>query len=38
LFIQWNTGKIKKEIRNLVGWIEKGEWDEKGRSASGAKD
>ena len=31
LFIQWNTGKIKDEIRNLVDQLEKREWDEKGK-------
>jgi uncharacterized membrane protein YdbT with pleckstrin-like domain len=29
LFIQWNTAKIKDEIRNLIE-LEKGDWDEKG--------
>jgi hypothetical protein len=38
LFIQWNTSKIKEEIRNLVDQIGKREWDEKGRNASGPKD
>jgi hypothetical protein len=38
LFIQWNTGKIKDEIRNLRDLIEKREWDEKGRDASGRHD
>jgi hypothetical protein len=33
LFIQWNTGKIKDEIRNLVELIEKREWEEKGKSS-----
>lgn len=32
LFIQWNTSKIKEEIRNLVDQIEKRESDEKGRN------
>jgi dolichol kinase len=31
LFIQWNTGKIKDEIRYLVDLIEKKERDEKRR-------
>jgi uncharacterized membrane protein YdbT with pleckstrin-like domain len=38
LFIQWNTGKIKDEIRNLVDLIEKGQGDEKGKSLSEPKD
>jgi uncharacterized membrane protein YdbT with pleckstrin-like domain len=29
LFIQWNTGKIKDEIRNLADLIEKRQMDEK---------
>lgn len=28
LFIQWNTAKIRDEIRNLIE-LEKGDWDEK---------
>ncbi len=38
LFIQWNTGKIKDEIRNLVDLLEKRRWDEKGEDISGPKD
>jgi uncharacterized membrane protein YdbT with pleckstrin-like domain len=38
LFIQWNTGKIKDEIRNLVDRLEKKEWDEKGKKKAGRKD
>jgi len=38
LFIQWNTGKIKDEIRNLVDRLEKKEWDEKGKKMPGSKD
>ena len=38
LFIQWNTGKIKDEIRNLVDRLEKREWDEKGKERAGQKD
>jgi len=38
LFIQWNTGKIKDEIRNLVDLLERRQWDEKGESVSGQKD
>ena len=29
LFIQWNTAKIRDEIRNLIE-LEKGGWDETG--------
>ena len=29
LFIQWNTGKIKDEIRTLVDLVEKRQGDEK---------
>jgi uncharacterized membrane protein YdbT with pleckstrin-like domain len=38
LFIQWNTGKIKDEIRNLVDLMEKKEWDEKSKNVSEPKD
>jgi dolichol kinase len=38
LFIQWNTGKIKDEIRNLVDQLEKREWDGKGKEMAGPKD
>jgi uncharacterized membrane protein YdbT with pleckstrin-like domain len=38
LFIQWNTGKIKDEIRNLVDLIEKKELDEKEKSAPEPKE
>ncbi len=38
LFIQWNTSKIKDEIRNLAHKIEKREWNEKEKAASGPKD
>lgn len=37
LFIQWNTGKIKDEIRNLADLIEKRPSDEKEKSVSGPK-
>ena len=36
LFIQWNTGKIKEEIRNLVDLLEKKEWER--RDVAGPKD
>jgi uncharacterized membrane protein YdbT with pleckstrin-like domain len=38
LFIQWNTGKIKDEIRNLVDLIEKERGDEKGKNLSEPKE
>ena len=38
LFIQWNTGKIKDEIRNLVDLLEKKEWERKERDVTGPKD
>ena len=38
LFIQWNTGKIKDEIQNLVDLIEKRQRDEKGENISGPRD
>jgi uncharacterized membrane protein YdbT with pleckstrin-like domain len=38
LFIQWNTGKIKDEIRNLVDLMEKKQSDEKSKNVSGPKD
>ena len=38
LFIQWNTAKIKDEIRSLVDQLEKREWDGKGKETAGPKD
>jgi hypothetical protein len=38
LFIQWNTGKIKDEIRNLADQLEKREWDGKGKETARPKD
>ncbi len=39
LFIQWNTGKIRDEIRNLVDLLEKRPRDEKGeKDATGQED
>jgi dolichol kinase len=39
LFIQWNTGKIRDEIRNLVDLFEKRQSDEKGENdVTGPKD
>lgn len=38
IFIQWNTGRIKNEIQNLVDLLEKKQWDEKEESVSGPKD
>jgi len=37
LFIQWNTAKIKDEIRNLIE-LERGDWDEKGGERAEPKD
>jgi uncharacterized membrane protein YdbT with pleckstrin-like domain len=38
LFIQWNTSKIKDEIRNLVDQLEERDWDEKGKEMPGPED
>ncbi|MGO8989621.1 MAG: hypothetical protein ACLQGU_10910 [bacterium] len=38
LFIQWNTSKIKDEIRNLVDQLQKKDWDEEGEEMSEPKD
>ncbi|MEI9478815.1 MAG: hypothetical protein WCO26_19905 [Deltaproteobacteria bacterium] len=38
LFIQWNTGKIKDELRNLIELVEKKGWDEEKKVISGPKD
>ena len=38
LFIHWNTGRIKDEIRNLVEQLEKREGDGKGKEMVGPKD
>jgi dolichol kinase len=38
LFIQWNTGKIKDEIRHLVDLMEKREQNEKGKNVSEPKE
>jgi hypothetical protein len=38
LFIQWNTGKIKDEIRNLIDLMEERRWEEKKHHDSGPKD
>ena len=37
LFIQWNTAKIKDEIRNLIE-LEKGDWVEKREETTEPKD
>ena len=37
LFIQWNTAKIKDEIRNLIE-LERGDWNEKGGETAGPKE
>jgi uncharacterized membrane protein YdbT with pleckstrin-like domain len=38
LFIQWNTGKIKDEIRYLVDLMEKKEQDERKKNPSATSD
>jgi len=38
LFIQWNTGKIKDELRNLVDLVEKRGWDDEKKIIRGSKD
>ncbi len=38
LFIQWNTSKIKDEVRNLVDLIEREGWKGKEKNVSGPKD
>ena len=38
LFIQWNTSKIRDEIRNLADQLEEKKRDEKGNDVSEAKD
>ncbi|HMK77761.1 MAG TPA: hypothetical protein VK568_16490 [Thermodesulfobacteriota bacterium] len=38
LFIQWNTGKIKDEIRNLVDQLQKRDWDEEEEEISELED
>jgi uncharacterized membrane protein YdbT with pleckstrin-like domain len=38
LFIQWNTSKIKDEIRNLADRLEEWDWDEKGKEMAGPED
>ena len=38
LFIQWNTSKIKDEIRNLVDQLGERDWDEKGKEMPGPED
>ncbi len=38
LFIQWNTAKVRDEIRALVDLLEKRQSDEKGENVTGPKD
>jgi uncharacterized membrane protein YdbT with pleckstrin-like domain len=38
LFIQWNTSKIKDEVRHLIDLLEKRRVDEKGQSVAESKD
>jgi uncharacterized membrane protein YdbT with pleckstrin-like domain len=37
LFIQWNTAKIKDELRNLIE-LEKGDWDGRGEETAEPKE
>lgn len=37
LFIQWNTAKIKDEIRNLIE-LERGDWDGKREGTGDSKE
>ncbi len=38
LFIQWNTSKVKDEVRHLVDLVEKRQLDEKGKGVARSKD
>jgi len=38
LFIQWNTSKIKDEVRHLIDLLEKRQVDEKGQRVPESKD
>ncbi len=38
LLIQWNTAKIKDEVRRLADLVEKKGWDERKKIISGPKD
>lgn len=38
LFVQWNTAKIRDEIRRLADLIEEGDWNGKRKPLSGPKD
>ncbi|MFB3886047.1 MAG: hypothetical protein ACE144_12525 [Thermodesulfobacteriota bacterium] len=38
LFIQWNTGKMREEIRTLVDLLEKRQGDEKGEDVGEPKE
>jgi uncharacterized membrane protein YdbT with pleckstrin-like domain len=38
LFIQWNTSKIKDEIRNLVDQLGEKDWDETEKEMPGSED
>ncbi len=38
LFIQWNTAKIRDEIRTLVDLVEKRGWNEKQKGVLDSKD
>ncbi len=38
LFIQWNTAKIRDEVRRLADLVEKKGWDERKKIIMGPKD
>jgi cell division protein FtsL len=38
LFIQWHTGKIRDEIRNLADEIAKKDWKERRKNVTGPED
>ena len=38
LFIHWNLSKLRDEIRNLAGQLEKRDWDGKAKNSIGPRD
>lgn len=38
IFIQWNTGKIRDEIRNLIEYLENRDYNDRNKIISGPKD
>jgi len=38
LFIQWNTSKIKDEVRNLIDLVERKGWEEGRKDVYGPRD